>query len=456
MAEKLVSINPSKNFEKIGEVFVSTEDEIKKKVGAAHDAKLAWKELGVSRRIAMLKKVYEECVKRKDEISLLITREMGMPIKESDIEWDLGYFKHFLDHGEEYLKEEITYRDGKAVHKIVFEPIGVAAVIIPWNFPFGNFLWGVIPNLTAGNTVVIKHSEYCPLSGKLMEEIMSKCKIPDGIFSEIYGDGKVGEMLTNADVDMIWFTGSTAVGKKLYEKSGKKFIRSLMELGGSNPAIIFDDVDVDKAIDKIYTKRFMNCGQVCDATKRLIVHEKIFDEVVKKLKTLIGKKTVGDAEDPKTDIGPLVSKKQLDTLKSQVDDAIKKGAKIMIGGKAPDNLKGAYYMPTILTNIKTEMRIWKEEVFGPVLPVMSFKTEEEAIKLANDTKYGLGAIILSDNKERARRVASKIDAGCIDINEGNHWNSPSNPFGGYKCSGMGRELGKHGFQELCQIKVITE
>ena len=217
-----------------------------------------------------------------------------------------------------------------------------------------------------------------------------------------------------------------------------------------------DDGNFDKIIENVYTKRFMNCGQVCDAAKRLIVHESIFDEVIKKLKAHIETKTVGDAENKNTDIGPLVSKRQLDVLKSQVNDAHKKGAKIIIGGKTPEGLKGAYYMPTILTNIKFDMRVWKEEVFGPVLPVVSFKTEEEAIKLANDTAYGLGAQIYSNDRERAKRVASKIDAGCIDINGGNHWSTAANPFGGYKCSGMGRELGKHGLQELCQIKVISE
>jgi succinate-semialdehyde dehydrogenase/glutarate-semialdehyde dehydrogenase len=456
MAKKLISTNPSRNFEKLGEVTVSSKDEINKKVRMAHESKLLWKEMGVSKRIEILKHVYDECVKRKDEIALLTTREMGMPIKESGIEWDLNYFKHFLEHGEEYLRDEITYKNRNTVHKIVFEPVGVAAVITPWNFPFGNFLWGVIQNLIVGNTVVFKHSEYCPLTGKFMEEIMNKCNLPDGIFSEVYGDGKIGKILANSDVDMIWFTGSTAIGKKLYEVAGKKFIGSLMELGGSNPAIIFDDVNADKIVERVYTKRFMNCGQVCDATKRLIVHEAIFDRLVEKLVAYVKTKIVGDAEDPATDIGPLVSKKQLNVLKSQVNDAVRKGAKIMIGGKSPARLKGAYYMPTILTNIKPDMRVWKEEVFGPVLPVVSFKTEAEVVKLANDTQYGLGAIIYSGNKERARRIALKLEAGCVDINEGNHWDSPATPFGGYKSSGKGREHGRHGFQELCQIKVIAE
>lgn len=452
----LISTNPARNYEPIGSVAISTLSEIKQKVAMAQKAKTSWKEFGVTKRIELLKPLLNEFMQRKEELALLITKEIGKPIAESldDIAWDEDYFKSFLENGEKYLADQITFEDSKSIHKIIYEPIGVTAVITPWNFPFDIFLWAVIPNLIAGNTVVFKHSEECPLTGKFIEEIMNKSHLPKGVFSEVYGDGKVGEQLANQNVNLIWFTGSTKVGKRLYGIAGRKFIKAVLEMGGSNPAIVFPDVDVDEIIEKLYIKRFLNCGQVCDAVKRLIVHESIFDQVVKKLKAFVETKVVGDPQNKNADIGSLAAKRQLDLLETQVEDAIEKGAKIITGGKRPEKLKGAYYLPTILTNVKRNMRVWKEEVFGPVLSIIPFKTEREAIELANNTDYGLGAQIYSKDKNRALEIASKINAGAIDINEGNHW-IPCNPFGGYKNSGMGREHGEHGFRELTQLKIVA-
>lgn len=409
---KIISTNPAKNYKLIGSVNISTTRDIKKKVAEAQKAKILWKELGVKKRVELARPIYKEFLKRKQELALLITREMGKPIRESldDIDWEADYFNWFLKNGEKYLSDEVTFKDKKSIHKIVYEPIGVAGVIIPWNFPFNMFIWGVIPNLIAGNTVVLKHSEECPLTGKLIEKIMNKSNLPKGVFSEVYGDGKVGALLANQDIDLIWFTGSTKVGKYLYKTAGKKFIRAVLEMGGSNPAIVFSDINVDKIIEKIFNKRFSNCGQVCDALKRLIVHQSIFKEVVEKLKHIAESKIIGDPENVETDIGSLVAERQLKLLEAQVRDALKKGAKIVTGGKRPKDLKGAYYLPTILTNIKKNMRVWKEETFGPVLVVIPFRKEEEAIKLANDTKYGLGAQIYTKDKKRALRIASKIQA----------------------------------------------
>lgn len=456
--KKLISTNPAKDYKAIGEVAISSDKEIKRKVESANKAKLMWKELGIKKRIELLKPIFNEFVKRKKEISRLETQEVGKPIKESapDVEDYLDQFKWYMDNAESALKEEITFKDNKSVHKIIYEPSGVVAVITPWNFPFGMFIWGVIPNLLVGNTVVYKISEECPLVGKLIEEVMSLKNIPEGVFSEVYGAGDVGQKLAESDINLIWFTGSTKTGQNLYKIAADKFIKVVFELGGSNPGIVFDDVNVNNIIDRLHSKRYSNCGQTCNALKRLIVHEKVFDEVVNKLKQKVESRTLGDPENPNTEIGSLVAKRQLDLLEAQVKDAVKKGAKIITGGSRPKNLKGAFFAPTILTNITKDMRVWKEEVFGPVLPVISFKDEDEAIALGNDTKYGLGGMVFSDNKERARRVASKIQAGSMELNGANRWQTRFNPFGGYKYSGMGREFGKIGFQELCQIKVISE
>jgi len=359
--------------------------------------------------------------------------------------------KWYIDNVESILADEITHEDDNSIHKIVYEPYGVAAVISPWNYPFGMAEWGIIPNLIAGNTVVFKISEECPLVGKIIEEVMSQ--LPEGVFSEVYGAGEVGEKLARSDVNLIWFTGSTEVGKLLYKIAAEKFIKVILEMGGSNPCIVFDDVNIPEVVKTLYVERFANCGQSCDAVKRLILHESVYDDIINKLKEEVETKKQGDPSDSQNDIGSLSAKRQLDLLSEQVQDALDKGAKAITGGKAAD-LDGAYYEPTILVDVTKDMRVWKEEVFGPALSVVKFNTEEEAIELANDTKYGLGSRVFTSDTEKARRVASKIEAGTVEINHASRW-LKCNPFGGYKQSGMGREHGAAGFKELCQIKVIS-
>ena len=235
----------------------------------------------------------------------------------------------------------------------------------------------------------------------------------------------------------------------------EKFIKVLLELGGSSPGIICEDADIDAVLASIYSARFDNNGQMCDAIKRLIVHESRVKEAVEKLQKLLESKKVGDPDDPETDFGPLVAKRQLLKLQEQIEDAVNKGAKVVIGGKSlEEELEGAFYAPTLLTGVTRDMKVWQEEVFGPVLPVVTFKTDQEAIELANDTKYGLGAYVFTQNKKRALKVAGQLEAGMVSINNAYYLN-PASPFGGYKMSGMGREHGKYGLQDLSQIKVVA-
>lgn len=453
---KLISTNPADNYKALGEVEISTEKEIQDKVALANKVKTAWKDIGIKKRIELLKPICAEFKQRSNEITELISKEIGKPIAEC-LDGVNGYveeFEWFMKNAESALKDEITHEDNNSIHKIVYEPFGTAVVITPWNFPFGMAIWGIIPNLIVGNTVVFKISEECPLTGKLIEEVMNNHDLPKSVFSEVYGGGDVGEKLLKSDINFIWFTGSTKVGQFLYKIAAEKFIKVILEMGGSNPCVVFEDADVLNVVETIYDGRFYNCGQVCDAIKRLIVHESIFDEVVSELKKFVENKKVGNPLDNKTDIGSLVAERQLKLLQEQLKDALDKGAKIITGGKIPENLKGAFYEPTILTDITKNMRVWNEEVFGPILPVIKFKIEKEAIELANDTIYGLGSRVISKDIERAKRVASKIDAGTVEINQGSRWLS-CNPFGGYKKSGIGREHGIVGFRELCQLKVIS-
>ncbi len=295
----------------------------------------------------------------------------------------------------------------------------------------------------------------CPLCGKFIDEIFTK-HLPKGVFNEVYGGGEVGNSLVNQNINMIAFTGSTKTGKKIYEIAGKKFIKAVMELGGSAPGVVFEDADLDLAVGNICFNRLLNQGQCCDGLKRLIVHESIFDEVVKKVATTFSAKKVGNATDKHTEVGPLVAKRQLELLISQVEDAKTKGAKVITGGNSlEDKLGGAFFEPTVLTGITNDMRVWNEEVFGPVLPIVKFKTEQEAIELANQTVYGLGSYVFTNDKDKAERVTSAIESGMVSVN-GTNYIMPFNPFGGYKNSGIGREHGRYGFDVVTQIKIIAK
>lgn len=453
---KLISINPS-NKKILGSVETSSEKEIKDKIGKAQKVKSEWKNLEIQGRVKILRNVVKGFLDRKEEIAKLASSEMGMPItlSRADVDDSMNYFNWYLDNAEKYLAPEVIFENDKIIHTVLHEPIGVSANIVPWNFPTSNFVWSVAQSLVSGNVAIFKGSEEVPLSGKLIEKIFMDSDLPEGVFSEVYGGGDVGKNLVNGNIDLICFTGSSKVGNYLYKVAAEKFIKVLLELGGSAPGIVFEDADIDRVTDTIFANRFLYSGQVCDGLKRLIVHKDIFDKVVDKLTEKIDKAKVGDALDEKTEIGPLVSEKQLLTLESQVEQTTSGGAKIVVGGRRVKNLSGFFYEPTILTNIKPEMRVWKEEVFGPVLPITIFSNEEEAIRIANDTDYGLGSYIYTEDKKKARRVAEQIQTGMVSINNASYL-QPCSPFGGCKRSGIGREHGKFGFSELTQVKVIAE
>lgn len=452
---KLISTNPADDYNVIWEVEISTKKEIKDKIKLAHNAKKNWREIWVKKRIQLLNPIFKEFENRKNEIAELITKEMWKPISES--EWEvktaLDYFKWYLENVESIIKDEITQEDEKSLHKIIYEPIWVVAVITPWNFPFRMAIAWIIPNLLVWNTVVFKTSEECPLVWKLIEEAIDKHNLPKWVFNEVYWDWKIGNSVVNENIDFIWFTWSTKVGQWLYQIASKKFIRVLLELGGSNPSIVFPDTSPKEIADILYNKRFRNCWQVCAAVKRAIIHESVFDDVVLELKKVIEKKKIWNPMENDTDIGSLVAKRQVKILEKQLDDAIKKWSKIIVWGVKPKNLKWAYFEPTILTHIKRNMKVWNEEVFGPILSVVKFKTDEEAIKLANDTIYGLWANIITKDIDKALKISSKLDAWKIEIN--NPGRCLLNPFWWCKKSWIWRENWVMWFRELCQVKVLS-
>lgn len=455
---KLKSINPHDQ-SVVGELKISTQQDIKKTIKVAKEAFKSWKDLSVTERAKYIKKFRTLVAEYKEKIARLTTLEMGKPIQQSrdDVAGEFDFLDYYVENGPRFLSDETVYKKGKEHFRVTHEPYGVCACISPWNFPLSMANSGVIPALIAGNTVILKPSEYTSLSQKMVIDLFNKTGPPNGVANLLIGGSEVGKMLIDAPIDLVWFTGSTRVGQEIYKKCGKKFIKSLLEMGGSSPAIIFADADLKLTMDNLYWARFLNCGQVCTAIKRLFVEKSIYKKVVnlfvEKLKTI----KVGNPMDEKTDIGPLVSKKQLEVLKAQVADAVSKGAKIEIGGKQPRDKelqKGNYYEPTILTNIKPDMRVLTEEVFGPVLPIVPFKKEEEAIELANKTEYGLSAEVYTTDLEKGERVAKQIQAGTVAINTDNFF-KPECPFGGYKKSGMGREYGEIGIKEFSQIKLIA-
>jgi len=455
---KLKSINPHDQ-SVVGEIEISSRQEVKEVVKKAKEAFLQWKDLSVTERVDYIRRFREKVDENKEKIAKLMTLEMGKPLQQSldEVDGELKFLDYYIEKGPEYLSDEVVLEKDKERFRMTYEPYGVCACIAPWNFPLSMAVSGVIPALIAGNTVILKPSEHSSLSQKMVIDLLRESGVPDGAVNYLIGGGEIGKLLIDEPINLLWFTGSTKIGQEIYEKCGKKFIKPLLEMGGSSPGIIFADADLNSTMDSLYWARFLNCGQVCTSVKRLFVEEPIYEKVIKLFVDRIKNTKVGDPMDKDTDIGPLVSRKQLKKLEEQVTDAVSKGAKVEIGGKKPKGeqfKKGNYFEPTILTDVNLNMRVLTEEVFGPVLPIMPFKTEKEAIDLANNTEYGLSAEVYTSDLERGERIARQIQAGTVAINTDDFF-KPDCPFGGYKKSGMGKEYGEIGMKEFSQIKVIA-
>ena len=452
---KLKSTSPADNYKPLGSVSVTSQQEIKRGVEAANTAKLEWKAAGLNKRLEYLEKLYQLFETEKEELAKRITKEVGKPITQtrSEVRFFQSYSRWMLDNATRILADEVTFEDKNSIHKITYEPLGVAAAILPWNSPFGMLSWKLFSNLIVGNTIVVKHSEECPLIASYLDELIQKA-LPQGVYSQIYGDGSVGAELIKQDINLVCFSGSSATGSKIDNLIAGRLIKLFLEMGGSNPGIVFEDANIDKIISRIFAGRFNNCGQNCDSIKRLFVHEKIYTDVVDALNKLLDTKIIGKPEDEKTDFGTLVSKKQVELAHEQLNDALAKGAKILGQLPLPRELKGAYFPPTYLGNVKKSMKIWKEEVFAPILPIISFKDENEVISLSNDTVYGLGATVFTEDKKRAERVASLLECSNVELNNVSQF-LPCNPFGGVKDSAVGSQHGDHGLRELCNMKVLS-
>lgn len=454
---KIVSTNPGRNYEVIGEVEAAAEADVVQAVASARSAQPLWAALSLEQRCEKIRSFLKVCEENLEDIAQTMSKEMGKPIASSraSITQTFEEFEDYMQQAKPALAPSVVFENNAEKHIQTYEPRGVIAAIAPWNFPFNNISFQVGQALIAGNVVVYKPSEETALFAELVAKFVAESELPDGVLTVIVGDGSVGELLVSQNIDMVLFTGSTQTGQKITELAAERSIPVLTEMGGSAPGLVFEDADIPRIIDMFTMARFDNTGQYCDGLKRAIVHASKYAELVDALKEYAQKTKVGDQLDETTKIGPLVAKRQLEKLEAQVADAIEKGAELVMGGKQPDGLQGAYYELTVLTNITPEMRVWNEEVFGPVLPIVTFETEEEAVRLANDTQYGLGAYVFTEDIGKYRRVARQIQAGNIAHNTAWYF-SPRTPFGGYKKSGNGRSQGTAGFHEVSQIKVISE
>lgn len=454
----LTSLNPHDQ-SIVGKLKVSSKMDVDRKIALARSTLPKWSNTPIEKRASYLLKLAKLLKKNKKELAKLVTKEMGKPIEQSldDVDWEINYIKWYVSEGVKALENEGLGKKGSVSYEISYEPWGVVAAIAPWNFPYSMANSGISPSLLAGNTVVFKPSEHTSLSQKLFVDLFNEIGLPRGVLNIVIGDGKVGRMLVDGDIDFIWFTGSTPVGREIYKKAADKFIKVALELGGSDPGIVFGDVDPNKIIEDLYWGRFLNCGQVCSSIKRLFVHKSVYGEIVDGLVKKLDKAKVGKPTDSEVEIGPLVSSAQLKKLIGQVGKSVKMGAKVEIGGRrlvGGDLGKGNYYHPTILTNISSNMPVMKEEVFGPVLPVIPFSEDAEVIKMANRTKWGLSAYVFTNDDKKARNIASRLQSGSVGINTDSLY-EPFCPIGGAKMSGVGKEYGIHGIREFAQMKLLA-
>ena len=440
--------------ETMGQVPDGTVEDVAAAVAAARDAFDAWATTPVETRAGYLEKISAGLTARTDEIARSITGEVGMPLKMSQrIQAGLPplVMASYAKLVREYQFEE---KIGNSL--VVHEPVGVVGCITPWNYPLHQVVAKVAPALAAGCTVVLKPSEIAPLTAFMLAEIIDGVGLPAGVFNLVCGTGAVvGEALArHADVDMISFTGSTRAGKRVSELAAATVKRVALELGGKSASVILDDADFTKAVRATVNACFLNSGQTCTAHTRLLVPAARYTEAAKLAVEAAQAFTLGDPLAPDTKLGPLISDTQRERVRGYIRKGIAEGAELLLGGPdAPAGLaKGYYVQPTVFGRVTEDMTIAQEEIFGPVISILTYKDEDDAVRLANSTVYGLAGAVWSQDEARANRVARRMRTGRVDIN-GGAFNMLA-PFGGYKQSGHGRELGRYGLEEFLEVKSI--
>ena len=448
---QIATVNPSTG-EEIKTFSAMDKDQVFDLVKKAKRAYPEWKK-DYEKRRSYIYNLVEYLKKNKTELATVATSEMGKPLKESigEVEKCAWALEFYADHGDSFLSDEVLNTDARKSF-LTFEPLGVIGSIMPWNFPYWQALRFAAPCLMAGNVIVMKPSRVTMQSGIEIEKAFTESGMPDGIFQTVVGSVESANHLIDSDVNAVTFTGSTNAGAKVGERAAKHLKKCVLELGGSDPFIVLDDAIIEKAAEGAVKGRFINCGQSCVASKRFFVGKNIADEFIELFIKKASQLKVGDPMSIETDVGPLSSKDGLETISGIVEDAKEKGAEILLGGSEIDG-KGFFYKPTILKNVKSNMRIAQEETFGPVAPITIVENESEAVKLANESEFGLGASIWTKDLAKADKMSRRIESGIVSVNNV-VISDPRIPFGGIKHSGFGRELSRYGMLEFVNLKSV--
>ena len=417
-------------------------------------AQQLWAQTSFSARAGILRKVAAQLLAQRDRYATLITLEMGKPMREArgEVEKCATACEYYARNAEEFLRAETIASDaGKSY--VAYYPLGVVLAVMPWNFPFWQVFRAAAPALMAGNAVVLKHAPNVPKCALAIEAVFRDSGLPEGVFTNLMIEvEQVAEVIGSSHIHAVTLTGSEAAGRKVAACAGQYLKKCVLELGGSDPFVVLHDADMDLAVSAAVTSRFLNCGQSCIAAKRFILVPQIADEFLRRFKTAVEALKLGDPMLEETQIGPMARLDLRDTLHRQISDSIRQGA-VAVTGCKPVEREGFFYQPSILDHVTSQTRAWHEELFGPVAIVMRATSEDDAIRLANETRFGLGSSIWSKDAARAEQLAARIQAGCTFVN-GMVKSDPRLPFGGIKSSGYGRELSRQGIHEFVNAKTV--
>lgn len=450
----LTSINPANN-KLIKSYNEMTSEESSNIISLTNESFIKWKETSFKQRSELMKNAAKVLRENSEEYSVLMTLEMGKPIiqSRSEVEKCAWVCEYYADNAEKFLKNEIIKTDA-AKSFVSFQPLGIVLAIMPWNFPFWQVFRFAAPNLMAGNAGLLKHASNVSGCALAIEDVFRKAGFPENLFRALLVTSKnVKEVIANEKVQAVTLTGSVPAGKSVASLSGSLIKKTVLELGGSDPYVILEDADLEKAALSCVTSRLINAGQSCIAAKRFIVVKSVYDEFEKLFFEIMSNKKMGDPLDVGNDLGPQASIALRDELHDQVLRSVKQGAEIILGGTIPET-DGAFYPPTILRNVKPGMAAFDEELFGPVAALIKANDESDAINLANKSIFGLGAAVFTKDLKRGERIAKeKLNAGCCFVNDFVK-SDPRLPFGGIKESGYGRELSPFGIKEFVNIKTV--
>jgi succinate-semialdehyde dehydrogenase / glutarate-semialdehyde dehydrogenase len=430
--------------------------ETRRAIAAADAAWPAWRARTAKDRAALLRKWYELMLAHQDDLAALLTAEQGKPLAEArgEILYGASFIEWFAEEGKRIYGDTIPEPVAGRRVVVIKQPVGVVAAITPWNFPNAMITRKVGPALAAGCTVVVKPASQTPFSALALAELAQRAGIPKGVFNVVTGSAKAigGELTANPVVRKLSFTGSTEIGRELMAQSAATIKKLSLELGGNAPFIVFEDADLDAAVTGAIASKYRNTGQTCVCTNRLLVQSGVYDEFARRLTEAVSRLKVADGFEPDAQQGPLIDRAAVDKVEAHIADALAKGARVLIGGKRHAR-GGTFFEPTVLADVTPQMAVAREETFGPVAPLFRFETEDEAIRMANDTEFGLASYFYSRDVGRVWRVAEALEYGMVGINEG-LISTDVAPFGGVKQSGLGREGSKYGIDEYLEIKYL--